>query len=82
MDGSVFRADGLGGFGAIIRDSGGKVMVVFSGILRESRSPFLVELLACRDALQYLVSHLSGLGFVEVDALLVQKALSSAALDI
>ncbi|XP_021889917.1 uncharacterized protein LOC110808658 [Carica papaya] len=41
-------------------------------------SAILVE----RDALQYLVSHLSGLGFVEVDALLVQKALSSAALDI
>lgn len=69
------------GFGAIIWNSDGGVIIIFTSRFPSCRSPFLTELLSCHMFVRFILNKFSSLSVVVIDALLIYKALTTSTED-
>lgn len=69
------------GFGAIIRNTDGVVLSIFTSRFPSYCSPFFAELFGCHWSLHFILDKVLGLGVVVTDALLVYNALTATIKD-
>lgn len=77
VDDIVFSSGSDGGYGAVIRDAFGTVILILLNKFSECKSFFVVELLSCWNAPQYIVVNVHDPDTLEIDVQWVFVTLSS-----
>jgi ribonuclease HI len=77
VDGAFKPDTGQGGWGAVIRNSGGVVVRASAGNIRHAMDAFHAELLAAREGVRMAVEAGMGRVTLEIDSMLVKLAMQN-----